>query len=205
MKESKGHSKSDIRRIMSKGIAWPAGTQTWREQSTTESGSLLRITWTVYAKQIFARQGGQISRPGPSEPTTAECLNIGALPKPRNNRWSNEMLHLEIVAKRVERTRILPRINLRRKRMILQKNHHHLIIIKGVKQWEMIPVNLAEAKTVLPIVLSVLPLKQVWKLTPVTPKGRLLKIITIGATDRKEQAPGEVQEETSVIEIIDNT
>ena len=119
MKESKGRSKSDIRRIMSKGIAWPAGTQTWGELSTTESDSLLRITWTVCAKQIFARQGGQISRPGPSEPTTAECLNIGALPKSRNDRRSNEMLHLEIVAKRVERTRILPRINLRRKRMIL--------------------------------------------------------------------------------------
>ena len=69
----------------------------------------------------------------------------------------------------------------------------------------MIPVNLAEAKTVLLIVLSVLPLRQVWKLTPVTPpKGRLLKIFMIGATDREEQAPGEVQEETSIIEIIDD-
>src|ERR1700683_1484421 len=99
MKERKGRSKSNICRIMLKGIAWPAGTQTWREQSTTESGSLLRITWTVCAKQIFARQGGQISRPGPSEPTTAECLNIGTPPKLRNDRRSNKMLRLEIVAK----------------------------------------------------------------------------------------------------------
>src|ERR1700677_3849651 len=205
MKESKGRSKSDIRRIMSKGIAWPAETQTWREQSTTESGSLLRITWTVCVKQIFARQGGQISRPGPSEPTTAECLNIGVPPKPRNDRWSNEMLRLEIVAKRVERTRILPRINLKKRRMILRKNHHHLVINEGVKQWEMIPVNLAEATTVLPIVLSVLPLRQVWKLTPVTPpKGRFLKIITTGAADREEQAPGEVLEETRIIKIHDD-
>ena len=115
------------------------------------------------------------------------------------------MLHLEIVAKRVERTRILPRINLRRKRMILRKDHHHLVISKGVKQWEMIPVNLAEAKTVLLIVLSVLPLRQVWKLTPVTPpKEKFLKIIMTGAADRKEQAPGEVLEEMSVIKIHDN-
>src|ERR1700683_4853081 len=67
----------------------------------------------------------------------------------------------------------------------------------------MIPVNLVEAKTVLPIVLSVLPLRQVRKLTPVTPpKGRLLKIFMIGATDYEEQAPGEVQ---SVIKINDDT
>ena len=89
--------------------------------------------------------------------------------------------------------------------MILRKNHRHLMINEGVKQWEMIPVNLVEVTTVLPIVLSVLPLRQVQKLTPVTPpKGRFLKIITIGAADREEQAPGEVQEEMSVIEIIDN-
>src|SRR6202050_4296827 len=31
-----------------------------------------------------------------------------------------------------------------------------------------------------------------------------VKIIMIGATDREEQAPGEVQEETSIIEIIDD-
>src|ERR1700677_5190255 len=69
----------------------------------------------------------------------------------------------------------------------------------------MIPVNLAEATTVLLIVLSVLPLSQVRKLTPVTPpKGRFLEIITTGAADCEEQAPGEVLEETSVIEIHDD-
>ena len=35
-------------------------------------------------------------------------------------------------------------------------------------------------------------------------KGRFLKIITTGAADREEQAPGEVQEETSVIKIIND-
>src|ERR1700683_2719227 len=100
MRESKGHLKSNIRRNMLKGIAWPARTQTWRELSTTESGSLLKITWTVYMKQIFVRQEGQISHPGPNKLTTAECLNIGVPPKQRNDRWSNEMVCLVIVAKR---------------------------------------------------------------------------------------------------------
>src|SRR6202050_4817994 len=89
--------------------------------------------------------------------------------------------------------------------MILRKNHHHLVINEGVKRWEMIPVNPAEVTTVLLIVLSVLPLRQVQKLTPVTPpKGRFLKIIMTGEADHEEQAPGEVLEGPSVIKIHDD-
>ena len=72
--------KSNVCKNVSKGIVWPAGTRTWRELSTTESGSLLKIIWTVYMKLIFVRQEKQISYPGASELNTAECLNIGVLP-----------------------------------------------------------------------------------------------------------------------------
>src|ERR1700691_3376795 len=117
---------------MSKRTAWPAGTWTWREPSTTESGSLLKTTWTVYTKQIFARRGNQTSRPGTNELNIPECLNTGVPLKRRSVRQSNEMLHTILVARRAKGTRTRIEVIPKDRRMTSRRSQHHPVINEAV-------------------------------------------------------------------------
>src|ERR1700727_3308717 len=120
--------KSDVHERMSKRTAWPAGTRTWREPSTIESGSLLKTTWTVYAKQIFARQGNQTSRPGKNELNIPECLSTGVPLKRRSVRRSNAMLRLVLVARRAKGTKTRIEVIPKDRRMTSRRSQHHPMI-----------------------------------------------------------------------------